>query len=284
MKLIVSLFILISSIGFSQSDTTELQFETKYFNAVDKWVAFPKKEVDTSYTFGFIYIDEQAGFTFDYHSNFINTENGLKIIPRTFEAGLKSRLSPNTMDVAVLTDKQVSELELETEPDWLAIYKRNSEETEYLKNIGFHYNAVGASNLALEPLKKAYSQDPHFIGLEFELAYAYNALGKYNEAIEVLDKAIENDPEIFWFYRELGFSYKNIGQIEKAETIYKQGIKLTDDNAQKAEMAINMAQAYYLQKNKEKFDEWAKLTRKFTDESSIFNQYIDTWEEKLNNE
>lgn len=277
MRLILSLFILIYSFGFSQSNSTELKFNTKYYKAADKWIAFPKKEADTTYTFGFIYIDEQAGFTFDYTSNFEKTSDGLKKLPRQFEAGLKSRLSKNTVDVAILSDEQIRQLELPKEPEWLAVYKEGSEKPEYLKNIGFHYNAVGASNLALKHLLKAYKIKPHLKGLEFELAYAYNATGKFNEAIPILEKAIENDSQTFWFYRELGFSYKNLGQVKKAEKIYRTGMKLTEDKAQKAEIAINLAQSYVQLKNEKKFNEWAKLTKKYSEKGSRFEEYIDAW-------
>jgi tetratricopeptide (TPR) repeat protein len=282
MKLILSIFLLISSIGFSQSESTELKFDTKYYDAVDKWIAFPQKQTDTTYTFGFIYLDEQAGFTFDYTSHFEKTDNGLKKLPRQFEAGLKSRLSRNTTNVAVLSEKQVSELELPNVPEWLAVYKEGSDKVGYLKNIGFHYNAAGASNLALKPLIKAYENEPHFKGLEFELAYAYNALGQFDKAIPILENAIENDKQNFLFYRELGFSFKNLEQIEKADDIYRDGMKLTKDKAQKGEMAVNMAQSYFKLKDQEKFKEWAKLTRKYSEKGSRFEQFIDTWEEKLN--
>ena len=281
MRLLLSVLILTSSIGFSQNNLTELKFDTKYYEAADKWIAFPKKENDTSYTLGFIYIDEQAGFTFDYTSNFIIKENGLKKLPRTFEESLKSRLSLNTINVAILSKNQISNLELPKEPDWLSIYKAGANTVKYLKNIGWHYNHVGASKLALEPLLKAYSIEPHFNGLEFELAYAYNALGQFDKAIPVLESAMKNDPQNFLFYRELGFSYKNLKQVDKAESIYREGIKLTKDKAQKGEMAVNMAQSYFQLKDKEKFKEWAKLTRKYSKKNSRFEQFIDTWEKKL---
>lgn len=284
MRLILCFFLLNSSIGFSQLDTTELKFNTKYYDAVDKWIAFPQKQADTTYTFGFIYLDEQAGFTFDYNSHFEKTDSGLKKLPRQFEAGLKSRLSHNTVNVAVLSEKQVSELELTKVPEWLAIYKEGSDQVGYLKNIGFHYNAAGASNLALEPLNKAYEMEPHFNGLEFELAYAYNAIGQFDKAIPIMENAIENDPYNFLFYRELGFSYKNLEQIDKAENMYREGMKLTNDKTQKGEMAVNMAQLYFQLKDKEKFNEWAKLTRKYSEKDSEFVRFIGDWEEKLNAE
>jgi tetratricopeptide (TPR) repeat protein len=281
MKYVLPIMLLTFIFGFSQSNETELSFDTKYYNAVDKWIAFPKKVTDTSYSFGFIYLDDTAGFTFDYESKFIKTDNGLQKLPREFEAALKSRLAESTIDVAVLSDIQVSQLNLPKVPEWLAGYKVNSEEVSYLKNIGFHYNHVGASDLALEPLKKVYEIEPHFAGLEFELAYAYNALHEFSKAIPILERAIENDPTNFLFYRELGFSLKNTDQNSKAEETYKTGIKLTDDKYQKSEMAINMAQSYYLEGNRKKFDEWASITRKYTEKDSNFDKFLDDWDKKF---
>ncbi len=281
MKYVLSVLLLTITIGFSQSNPQELSFDTKYYNAVDKWIAFPKKATDTSYIFGFICLDDTAGFTFNYESKFIETDSGLKKLPRKIEAGLKSRLVETTTDVAVLSDSQLTQLELPKFPEWLSVYKADSTKVSYLKNIGYHYNHVGANNLALNPLKKAYVLDPHYAGLEFELAYAYNALHDFNQAILILQEAIKNDPNNFLFYRELGFSLKNIGQNENAEKIYKKGINLTDDKFQKSEMAINMAQSYYLEKNLKKFKEWAVITRKFTENDSRFDQFLKIWEKEL---
>lgn len=218
---------LISVFSFAQNDSSKLNFNTKYYDAVDKWIAFPLKNNDTTYTFGFIYLDEHAGFTFDYSSRFVTTDNGLKVLPREFEAGLKSRLSPNTVLVAILTENQIADLELPSKPDWLSIYKENSGKVSYLKNIGFNYNHVSASNLALKSLRKAYKIEPHYDGLEFELAYAYNALKQFNKAIPILENAIKNNPKNFYFYRELGYAYKHIDEIEQAEKTYKKGIRIS---------------------------------------------------------
>ena len=42
--------------------------------------------------------------------------------------------------------------------------------------------------------------NPHFEGLEFELAYAYNHLEKYEKAIPILQKALKNNPKDFYFF------------------------------------------------------------------------------------
>ncbi|RRO16547.1 tetratricopeptide repeat protein [Flavobacteriaceae bacterium 14752] len=279
MRITILALILISNIGFSQKKVTELKFDTKYFNAVDKWVAFPKKDKDSTYVYGFIYLDNQAGFTFNYETKFQIKEQELINIKRDSIVGLmKYRLEPNTSLVSVLTENQISALNLPKEPEWLSIYKERSDQVDYLKKEGYHFNHVGASDLALEPLLKAYEIDPHFDGLEFELSYAYNHLGQYEKAIPILEKAIENNPENYYFYRELGFSYVNLNKIDEAEKTYRKGIKMSDNDFEKSEMAVNMAQAYFKLKNKKKFDEWAELTRKYAKENSQYVQYIDHFE------
>ena len=264
---------------FSFGQNQGLKFATRYYDAADKWVAFDKKAEDTTYMVGFIYIDEQAGFTYNYESRFIMTNNGLEKLPSALDSvSLKVRLSQNTVNVAVLSDEEVKQLNLPEVPDWLKYYKENENENSYLVRIGFLYNSVGASHNAIEPLLKVYEKEPHFQGLEFELAYAFNATKQFDKAIPVLNKAIENDPKNFWYYRELGFALKNQNKLDEAEKVYLQGIKLSSDKLQKAEMAINMAQSYFQVKDKAKFKEWAKLTKKYADKKSRIYEYIDYFE------
>jgi tetratricopeptide (TPR) repeat protein len=182
--------------------------------------------------------------------------------------------------VAILNEKQRKDLGLPSVPDWLKFYKEDSTKVSYLKNIGYFYNDVGAYNSALGPLLKAYKKDPCYDGVVFELAFAYNALNEFDKAIPILEKAIKTSPDIYSFYRELGFAYKNTNQIEKAAKIYLQGIELCDNNFQKSEMAVNMAQAYFELRNREKFDKWAKLTRKFAESGSEYSKYIDQYEKQ----
>lgn len=275
MKKLLLLIVLFSNFCFSQN----LSFDKKFTDAVDKWVAFDKSPNDSTYIYGFIYIDEQAGFTFDYGSRFTIKDNKLERLTNNMEAGLKSRLTTNTADVHILTKDELKQLNLPNQPDWLQNYKSNDNTVAYFKNIGFHYNHVGASQKAIAPLQKGYAIDPHYDGLEFELAYAYNATQNHQKAIEVLTKAIQNDAQNFWFFRELGFAYKNMGNLEKAEEIYKKGIAICTDNNQKAEMAVNMVQSYFQAKNKAKFDEWAMLTQQFIEKNSVFDQYIEYWKD-----
>ena len=280
MRTLLILFLILTQTGLAQENSTNLKFDKKYYEAVDQWVALSKKDSEASYRYGFIYIDEQAGFTYQLGSTFkIDSLNNYVPDPVDTTTQIKYRIDPNWQKVSIIPKEKLKELKLPTQPEWLKFYKENSESVSYLKNIGYHYNHVGACKLALIPLLKAYKMEPHFDGLEFELSYAYNHLRRFKEAIPILEKAIENNPKNFYFYRELGFSYVNLKKIDEAENIYRKGIKMSDNDFEKSEMAVNMAQAYFSLKNKKKFTEWAKLTRKYAKKDSRYAQFIDHFEQ-----
>ncbi|MUU79722.1 tetratricopeptide repeat protein [Winogradskyella endarachnes] len=273
--------IITSMFCFSQQDLIPLKFDTKYYNAIDKWVAFPKTEKDSTYTLGFIYIDEMAGFTFNFENSFTIKNNIL--IPAKKDSilnttSLKSRLSTNTKNVAIINEEQIKELNLPSTPAWLEIYKNNEDSVEYLKQIGYHYNHIGASTNAIEPLLKAYNKQPHYKGLEFELAFAFNATKQFKKAIPVLEKAIANKNNDQLIYKELGYALMNIEEYDKAENAFNEGIKNAKDNNIKVEMAINMCSLYFNNKNEKKYNKWIKIAKQYIDETSQFSKYIDYFE------
>ena len=280
------LFIICLSILFltnaNAQENNELKFETNFYDAVNKWVVLPKKSTDTTYTYGFIYMDISAGITFHLGGSFFIDKNNKYI--GDAEPGhqmTKKRLdNPNIVKMAVLSDKKMAELNLTKEPDWLIHYKFSEDSVENLTQLGYHYNHVGACEKALLYLNKAYKKEPHHKGLEFEIAYAYNHLGQYEKAIPILEKALKNDSKNYFFYRELGFAYSKQNKLDIAEKTYKKGISLSDSNFEKSEMALNMAQGYFFAKNKVKFDEWAKITRKYAEKGSQYAKFIDLMEKE----
>lgn len=275
---------------FAQNDSIPLKFDTKYYNAVDKWVAFPKTEKDSTYTLGFIYIDEMAGFTFNFENSF--TIKDQLLIPSEKDsvskiAFIKSRLYTDTKNVAIINSKQLKELNLPLFPDWLEIYKSDEDNVEYLKQIGYLYNHAGASANAIEPLLKAYNKQPHFKGLEFELAFAYNATKQFKKAIPVLEKAIANKNNDQLIYKELGYAFMNLQDFEKAESAFTEGIKNAKDDTIKAEMAINMCSVYFNKKDEKKYNKWIKIAKQYINETSQFSQYVtyfeSEWQKQKNN-
>ena len=264
-------------------DEQKFKPTTRFYDAVDKWVAFETE--DSEYMAGFIYIDIEAGFTFRFETYFTITDNGLEKQANDLDNNaIILRLGRNAGSYAVLSDKEIEQLGLPKTPDWLKYYKPNENNILYLVGTGYWFNHVGASHKAIEPLLKAYSKEPHFNRLEFELAFAYNATKNFDKAIEVLNKAIKNDPENYLLYKELGYAFifMNQNKLEDAEKAYLKGIELTTEKDIKAEMANNMAYGYFLAKNKPKFEEWVKLTRKYAEEGSRIYYNMDRLEEMWN--
>lgn len=278
MKNLLFLFIIFSNLVHAQ--TPKLSFETKFYDAENRWVLFNKKENQNTYGLGFIYLDPQAGFTFNYEGEVELKNNKFQRLPRLDTTNnIKIRLDVNTFDVYILLDGLIRQFGLPEKPEWLDAYSVNQDFIQNRVQKASFLNGAGASHKALPILQKAYEEDPHFPGLEFELGYAYNATGSFYKAVIVLNKAIENDPSNFWYYRELGFSLKHLNNLPEAEKIYRKAIELTSDKIQIAEMAINMAQSYYHAKDKVNFDAWKKVVMDNADPNSQFMAYIQYFEE-----
>lgn len=285
MKKIIPFLIalLITTVVTSQNTTPtkQLKFETIYYDAVYKWVAFPKAETDTTHVYGYIYLDMQTGLTFNREGDFHIDATG-KLVSSKKEAfnNVKVRLGTTTPNVAVLTPAQIKELGVAPVPEWLKNYKKPIDDAESLTRTGYHLNAAGGNKKALEFLLKAYKKSPHHKGLEFELGYAYNALGQYEKAIEILNKATTNDPKNALLYKEFGYAYLNLHKLPEAEAIYKRGVEISTDKELSCEMAINMANYYFIQKSKDKFNEWANLVKQNASPNSQYIKYIDYFEKE----
>lgn len=282
MKLnILVAFLLLQNSVYCQKEA--LEFNKRYFECEDQWVTFPPSDNDPSYSLGFIYLDEQAGFTFHIEGKFNILSSGeFKKVPNKENYSIKIRLSSDTRVVAIIPSEKQKELELPEVPNWLSAYHESTDSIASLVKRGFHYNHVGASQIALTFLERAYRYDKHKSGLEFELAYAYNATKQHKMATAVLQEAIAHNPEDYLFYRELGYSLIRLNRINEAEEAYTTGIELSDSKYQKSEMAINMAQAYSQLKNEEKFKKWAKLTKKYCEKNSPFLDYLKQFKKAMN--
>lgn len=72
MKYITLLFVLFS---LKSNGQTDLQFNKKFIQSEDQWVAFSADSLG-NHSFGFIYIDAQAGLTLNYSGSFKIDSNG----------------------------------------------------------------------------------------------------------------------------------------------------------------------------------------------------------------
>ncbi|HQW42859.1 MAG: hypothetical protein IPP02_00315 [Chitinophagaceae bacterium] len=279
-KLSFAFFLLLLA-GTQSTAQPSLNFNKRYVECEDKWVAFSITK-DSTYPYGFIYIDEQAGLTFDL-TGFMRIGTDGKFIPGKLDTvSMKYRLEPNNVKIAVIPESKITELGLSLIPDWLEIYKRTADSIGRMVRWGYYYNHWGESAKALTYLEKAYRLNPTYKGLAFELSYAYNALEQYEKAIPVLEKAIAGNPEECLLYKELSFAQIFLQQLDKAGESCRNGIKHCEDKKMKAEIAYNLAYTYFTKKDKLNFDNWALETKKWADAGDRFTQNIDKMKMELN--
>ena len=276
------LFSILPLFLFGQDDTApDLVFDKTFYDMENQWVVFPKKNTDSVYTYGVIYVDAMAGFTFDLQGTFkVMTDGRFAGTPNV--NSVKIRLEQNINKVSELSLDRLQQLNLPKEAVFLKHYKVDPTKVNNMIAWGRHYNHVGAYEKALGFLLKAYKIDPHAAGLEFELAFNYNATMQYAAAAQILDLAIKNDPKNFWFYRELGYSYMNQKKLDEAEQSYLLGIEHTNDNQQKGELTYNMAIGYFNVRNKTKFLEWYDKAKQYiSDPNSVFLKNLNAIKEQI---
>lgn len=267
MKYVLFLFLLLSQTFWAQEQAS-IQFscDTPFYRGVDHWVIFPNSDQENSFFLGFIYIDRQAGFTFHHEGNVIYKNNALthenpeKQQNKTHIS--KIRLGANTIDICLLTNKELQQLGLPKTPDWLPIYKKHSDTDDYIIDMASFYNSVQACEIALDMLLPILKSKPNHEKLLFELSYSYNALGQHDQAINILEKALKSHPKKELFYKEMVFALANSERLQEAEKNYALYVTKAETTTYLAETAYNIAYNYYLVKNKPKFEEWAAIVVK----------------------
>lgn len=253
---LLTLFIVTFSLGQST-----LNFDKRFVQSEDKWVAFPADSTN-SYPFGFIYIDEEAGLTLDYAGTFRVNEKGKYLVKeKETEGSMKVRLEPNQVKVAHIPENILSELSISPIPEWLHHYKQNENSIERQYKWGYQYNGWGECEKALEFLNKAYAQNPNFKGLRVELAYSHNCLKNPNKAIEYLMEILKEDEVNAYVVKELIYSHVSNKNIQEAEKIYLLFDSKIEDKTYQLENAFNILGGYYLKGDKENFHRWLKETK-----------------------
>lgn len=255
MKHLLTLLIAISTSSIFAQE--KLNFDKKLVQSEDQWITFPADTLG-SYPYGFIYIDPQAGLTFNYENSFTIDSNGKFILEeQETTASMKYRLDPRqSVLVAFIPESKFSELKIEKTPDWLSIYKKGENSVEQLYNKGYRYNGWGECEKALEFLEKAKKTDIEYKGLRVELAYSYNCLKRYSEAIEILKKAVKDDPLDAYINKELIYAYVNNGNLKEAKNICRKVVKDCPDKTYNAENAYNILQTYYMKNDIANFNDW----------------------------
>ena len=261
-----------------------LKFDKRNVQCEDKWVALQMNK-DSSYVFGFIYIDDMAGLTFNYEGSFKIDKKGdfKKTVSDTKNqiGFIKKRLQPNRVALAEIPESKFKELDIKKIPDWLATYKEGENTIERMYRWGYLYNGYEECEKALTYLEKAEKINANFKGLQTELAFSYNALGKYNKAVNALKTSIKNDPKDCYSLKELAFSYNHLEQIDNSIATYNKMVSICSEKSFIQEAALNLAYEYFKIKNIQKFDFWDKETRKWSDKENQFTKNLDNMKSEL---
>jgi tetratricopeptide (TPR) repeat protein len=261
--------------------TASLSYEVHMSDCEDRWVALYHKPEDPDYTYGFVYIDPQAGFTLHYFGRFTIDADGNyhaasnPLPPDKFS--LKIRLDQNGI-AAPLPDRALAQLQLPQKPDWLKYYEDKADPVTHKVNWGYFYNGIGDSRRAIDYLEPAYTERPDTPRVVFELAYAYNALGRPEDAIRVSKDEFRKKPKDQLLCREIAFAYLTLKSYKEATEQYRSCIALCDDSesgrAEKSELAMNLSSAYERLGDTPNRDAWQDRARNWAPKGSQIYKYF----------
>ncbi len=312
LKLLLVIFFLPMLLNAQSIKFSPLTFNKNYWECENKWVVLKDLNPNDTTFLGFIYLDEEAGYTEELSSNIKLMPSGdLVLIPfdtLSIKYTMKIRLSDgdspfivlkdaNTgekiktvrMDgeknkYAILPDDIVKHLGLPIEPEWLKYYKRDTTTANYFTRLGFHLNHVGRSDSALVFLEKSYKMNEKDESTCFELSYAYNALGHYESAIKVIDKAIIDYPKNEYINKELGYAFLSLSKYSEAEKAYLNLIKISDNNSTKCEAILNLIKIFASQNRIVELNYWIPKGKEFAKDIPEFMKMFEYLEAQLKNQ
>lgn len=274
------LVILLSILALNGCAQPNLVFDKRFVECEDKWVAFSKDEDDT-YTYGFIYIDAQAGLTFNKEGSFkYNKLNAIEVEKIT-GSSIKARLKPNNVKVAIIPSTMFKDLQIEEYPDWLKFYKTDTGTVKRLYSWGYMYNGWGECKKALSFLEKAKTLEPEYKGLNVELAYSYNCLSRYDKAEKVLELDVIKYPQDAYINKEYIYTLSKNHQIDLACQHFSKTKTILKDKQYHAENCYNIMQYYYDNKDKINFIKWYKELENWEITNELIRTYADSMKKNL---
>jgi len=280
MKIMKYIFLLLTIVVTNLNAQNNLKFDKRFVECEDRWVAFTMDK-DSSYAFGFIYIDSEAGLTLNYEGTFKILESGIYSTNKVDTAFIKYRLKPNNVLVALIPENKFEELKIQGIPDWLKFYKTDTSSIERLYRWGYLYNGWNECTKALTYLEQAYKINPKFKGLEVELAFSYNCLGLFDKAIFFLQAALKENPNDAYSNKELVYAQIKSGQLDKAAESCKNAIEICTDKSYNGENCYNLLHEFYINGDKENFKLWLDETKKWTKNNSKISESIKIMENEL---
>ncbi len=275
------LFLLFGLLAIPLHAQTNLQFDKRLIECEDKWVAF-NNDKDSSYLFGFIYIDGQAGLTLNHEGTFRYTTDRRIVVEKLSSNSIKYRLQPSNKKVAILPVTMYKDLNIEAVPEWLSFYKKDTGRVKGLYQWGYIYNAWNECEIALIFLQRAREKDPRYEGLAVELAFSYNCLNEFQKAEDILEEEVKTNSSNAYVNKEYIFTLAKNKKIEKAVKQFKQSVKNEIDKIYNAENCYNIAQYFYNEKDKNNFNIWYKELSNWPNENENITKYAKLMYSEIN--
>jgi tetratricopeptide (TPR) repeat protein len=259
----------------SLPQSVALSYDSHMSDYENRWVALYHKPDDSNYTYGFVYIDPQAGFTLHIAGSFtIDSEGKYHPVSNPLASDqyvVKIRLDGNGVAAALPPDA-LAQLGLPEKPDWLKSYEDKADPVTHKVNWGSFYNGIGDSRRAIDYLESAYKERPDTPKLMFELAYAYNALGRPEDAIRVSKPEFAKNPKEELLCREMAFAYVGLKRYKEAAKQYEACIALCgnseSERAEKSELAMNLSSAYAALNDTTDRDAWLEKAKRWAPKAS----------------
>lgn len=239
------------SVSFFAQNVSDLKFTTFIADTENSYVVFNKKDTDVKYSYGFVYFDEFAGYSFRSLGSFVADKGVLKIgEPEEWEktSMMVSRIGNFGLKVAKLDNDFLKKINLPVEPDWLKNYKSSAPENEKIVKRASRLNGFNYPQLALPRLQKLYDNNYKSTDLFFELSFSYNALRDFTNAEKYSKEGINLKMSNDNLFKEHIYALLNQKKAKEADVFLTKNLTTIKDNNAKIEAVNNMV-AYCAQIN-----------------------------------
>lgn len=246
------LLILALLCGFGARAQNGLKFDKLLIDCEDKWIALSLDD-GTKYAFGYVYLDNSAGLTFNLKGSF-TIESNVYLPKHTPE--VKNRIEPSESKVALIPPKRLAELQVEKEPRQFDYIGKNNKQDRYLK--------LAMTCKKWKRFKLAERYEALAVG-----TYTYFSFDGSNFISESIPKPQETsrirvlNGNYTDSYQQEIFRLAKANKMKDAQLTYIEAIRICGDESAKADMAYNIAYQYYTKADVKNFDIWCNEVKRW---------------------
>ncbi|MGM9476531.1 hypothetical protein ACS5PU_08870 [Pedobacter sp. GSP4] len=261
------LFILLLLCTFDAKAQHGLTFDKRLLDCENKWIAIAL-DSGSKYAFGYVYLDNSAGLTFNLKGAF-TIENDTYKAKNVIE--VKHRITPTDVKVAIIPAEKLKQLNVEAQPLAYTSYIGSNNKNDRYFKLGQTYNNWKAYKMAWKSLN-AISCDPYIypnFGLEELVSENRENAKQVNTAFRVYNTNYNEvyKRDIFWMAQA--------NKMKIAEETYLEAIRYCTDEFAKADMAYNIAYQYFKTSNTEKFNIWCKEVNRWITPNANYAEKIE---------